>query len=359
MNKKKQLLTLILFIPFLAATDIDYMNDPISAQQRQLQEQKSTVPCLMQGTYFRLPGQEIGVTYTLSKGRLGDNLIALFHAKWVSYTHNIPLLYMPFQYSNLLKLHEYEIPLQIVPHGYFCKNITLHTFDSNTALEPYTLYTIPYFPESTIEQELYRWHPNAQTFHIDWDDPGFKQELRKIIAPRYPLQLLPLPPNKLSLAVHVRKTSNGFDGQLSFDLPEEQRSARYVDNVFPSKFLPNEFYIKQIQRLSALLGHPPIYVFIFTDDANPSAIVDIFKKEVDLDNLEFDCRSNNNHFTNVLEDLFSMVQFDFLIRSDSNFPIVASKIGDYKIEIFPESLVAYENKRKIVPGIKIKMPKNS
>ena len=41
-------------------------------------------------------------------GRLGDQLIAYMHAKWVSYLYDIPLLYKPFHYSNDLVLDDKE-----------------------------------------------------------------------------------------------------------------------------------------------------------------------------------------------------------------------------------------------------------
>jgi hypothetical protein len=48
------------------------------------------------------------ITYTRSGGRLGDNLIAYMHAKWLAYVHDLPFLYVPFEYSDQLPLHEVE-----------------------------------------------------------------------------------------------------------------------------------------------------------------------------------------------------------------------------------------------------------
>ena len=48
------------------------------------------------------------ITYELSGGRLGDNLVAYIHAKWISYKHDIPLEYKPFEHSNELVLCQQE-----------------------------------------------------------------------------------------------------------------------------------------------------------------------------------------------------------------------------------------------------------
>src|ERR1700728_1817882 len=50
------------------------------------------------------------ITYALSGGRFGDNLLAFMHAKWFSYRFKLPLLYKPFPYSDQLQLSLDEKP---------------------------------------------------------------------------------------------------------------------------------------------------------------------------------------------------------------------------------------------------------
>ncbi|HEV7737800.1 MAG TPA: hypothetical protein VGO47_10580, partial [Chlamydiales bacterium] len=45
------------------------------------------------------PDSTQAITYEFSGGRFGDNLLAYFHAKWVSYKYNIPFFYKEFPYS--------------------------------------------------------------------------------------------------------------------------------------------------------------------------------------------------------------------------------------------------------------------
>lgn len=288
------------------------------------------------------------VTFSLSGGRLGDNLVAYMHAKTFSFFHSVPLLLPGFPYADQLMLHKKEIHYSTIPKNFFKKHIKVTGVPTNFIPEYSTLYTIPYYPENPFEQKYFKYVPNAETFPIDWDNPAFKAELRTMIAPVNPLVLIPRPQNKLALAVHVRNNSNGFDGPLSFN------RRPYADHLFPSKFVANEFYISQIKELSESLGHPPLYAFIFTDDANPSNIMENIKNAVNLNNIEFDCRSANDYKNTTLEDLFSMATFDFLIRSDSNFAIVACKIStSIKIEVFPIDVVTINNQKKIIAGKKI------
>ena len=44
--------------------------------------------------------KKIGITYALSGGRLGDNLIAYLHARWVAITYDLPFVFKEFPYAN-------------------------------------------------------------------------------------------------------------------------------------------------------------------------------------------------------------------------------------------------------------------
>ena len=48
------------------------------------------------------------VTYTFSGGRFGDNLLSYSRAKYVASLYGIPLLYIPFPYSDYLMMHNLE-----------------------------------------------------------------------------------------------------------------------------------------------------------------------------------------------------------------------------------------------------------
>ena len=259
------------------------------------------------------------VTYKFNDGRFGDNLLIYLHAKWLSFTYNIPLLYKPFQYSDQLVLHFHENQ-----HTTRAKQtITLSKNNMNINVNENILYIVPYFSEVLSEYK----HPLNKHwiyYKIDWDNELFYKEICKMIQPiNKELLNISLPLNKISLAVHIRK-GGGYDN------PEAPKKD-------PLKFPPESYYIEQIKNISEHLHNADIYAFIFTDDQNPNKIVERFKNELkNYHNITFDYRENGNrHNANVLEDFFAITKFDCLIRSQSNFSIVAAKLGRPKIEIAP------------------------
>ena len=52
---------------------------------------------------------------------------------------------------------------------------------------------------------------------------------------------------------------------------------RIIDNQ-PLRFASDQFYVDQIKRLATMFKDENLYVHIFTDDRNPEAIVENFKK---------------------------------------------------------------------------------
>ncbi len=260
------------------------------------------------------------VTTDKGGGRLGDQLIGYLHAKWISYHYGIPLLLNPFPYADQLKLyyaerkltdadfHKYDHVLQ--PKGGM--NID---FEDNIS----ALYVIPYFPEAKWEHAP---ENNWYYFPVDWNDKKFKRKIQSLVKPLKWKPYLKLPKDRITVAVHVRQ-GGGFDDDNT------RRGA-------PLKLPPESYYIEQIKNLFALLGNKPIYVYIFTDDKQPEKIVERFTDATNYLDIQYECRTQgNSHDSNVLEDLFEMARFDCLIRPASNFSIVASKIGNYKIVISP------------------------
>jgi len=244
------------------------------------------------------------VTYTFSGGRLGDNLLSYFHAKWIAYKHGLPFLYRPFPNAELFALHNRDQQLEI---------------------ETSSLYVVPYFPETTAKERL---------FDVDWSDPVFRKEMAECLTPMEEVSLHPLPKDRKTVGVHVRRGGG-------FDHPE-------IYYEYPLKFPPDSYYIEQIERVAALFPDEPLYVFILTDDPNPESIGDKFQKALQNPNIEFAWRKGENGpDQNILEDFFLIPQFDVLILCDSNFSLVASKISEPAAIFIPTGYVKKKGKTKI------------
>lgn len=248
------------------------------------------------------------VTYDFSGGRFGDCLISYLHAKWFAYQHDIPLLYKPFEYSGFLVLHDREMRRTDT-----AAKTSIHKWPILSKIPGMSCtYKCPYFPESKWElhEEEY------DSFNVDWKDKKFRALVRELIAPKGELDLIRPPKGVLGVAIHVREGGghdlNGFA-------------------YYPTKFPPLGFYIDGIKAVRARFPEQRLYCQLFTDALDPEALVVEICKGIPLEkNIEFHYRANNNvHDANVLEDFFSLFEFDVLIRPDSNFSMVPSLIHDY------------------------------
>jgi hypothetical protein len=291
------------------------------------------------------------VTNDILGGRLGDQLISYLHAKWVSYKYDLPFYYKSFIYSEQLVLDDLELRYDpsLANERQIKKMVYGQTLEQFLATgKKGMLYDIPYFPESIEElqpakkpdnynhwQRLSEYYP---FFPVDWSDPEFKKIIQKMIAPKKQLNLVKLPKNRLTVALQVRKNSGGFDLPLLHGLSDQAYNPKtvYTDVVFPFKHPPEEYFIEQLKYVIKRFSGQKLFVFMFTDDPTPKPILERIKQAINDPRIEFDCRTaENNHYSNVLEDLFSIAQFDCFIRPDSNLGIVASKLGNFKMVISP------------------------
>lgn len=271
---------------------------------------------------FPVKYSKTSVTYSFSGGRFGDNLVAYLHAKWISYKYNIPLLYVPFPYSDHLVLDDVERASNSCENHHFS---THRTFKTEQELQSYAhnpiTWCVPYFPESVCEFDLYDLD-DLPYFAVNWDDPNFKTLIKSLISPKGPLYQQNLPQDRITVAVHVRRGSGG-------DIPEFQFH-------FPLKLPPDSYFIEQIKTIHDIFDRQPLYVFIFTDNQKPLELVEKYRNALNRPNIEIACRGPEvDTQIGILDDFFAMTKFDCLIRPESSFSIVASKLTDYKVMIKP------------------------
>jgi len=267
------------------------------------------------------------ITYNLNGGRFGDNLFSYCKTKWLSEKYGIPLIYKPFQYSKKLKLHKKEKVYNRRSPKKFKKIRYVSNFQLRK-LEP---------NDNTLH--IKEWYCKV---HADWKDKEFIKKLRKLISPSAALATIVLPKDCITVAVHVRR-----GGGYRMD------TNRIIDSQ-PLRFASDQFYIDQIKRLATMFKDENFYVYIFTDDRNPEAIVEIFKRAVNIDNITYGCRkTGNSHYSHVLEDFFSMMKFDCLIRPKSHYSRFIERLGNNKIIISPTH-VSRSKGREVIDTIRIR-----
>lgn len=265
------------------------------------------------------------VTYTFSGGRFGDCLIAYCHAFWAGYYFDLDFVYKPFAYSDQLALHIADQTYNADIEKKYKQTLHIsHAFAHG--IQSDTLYVVPYFPESHIEHQ----DPRCPfLFQVDWNNQGYINELRKRIKPRNLFALLDIPADCISVAVHIRKGTG-------WDIPQFAPTFEKLTEMHPLKWPPDSYYIMQIKRILALYPDQNIYIHIFTDHDNPLEIVEQYKTVIPDARITWGCRNQENrHNLNVLEDFFALTYFDCLIRNDSNFSFVSSKLVNYKVIIAP------------------------
>ena len=273
------------------------------------------------------------MTYLLNGGRFGDNLLSYCRAKWASRMFDIPLLYVPFPYSNELALHENEKMYTQEEHKRFRR--TLHLIKKHY---PYVVLK--------NDNTLYvcRW---KSSIVINWDDQTFLTEIKKNITPAHEIEKITPPEGMISVAVHVR---NG--GTFAGDTQQEKDRC-------PLRFVPEEFFIEHIHRVAQMFPEDMLYVYIFTDHPNPKELVHKFANALNNPRIIFDCRQEgNSHKSNVLEDFFSMMDFDCLIRPGSHFTRFVQRLGNNKMVIYPEGTKIVNGKR-VIAKAQLKTRENS
>ncbi len=321
-----------------------------------MKQKKWLLLFLLVFSYF-LHAKQSAVTYLDPSqwgGRLGDKLMMYVKAKWVAFQYQLPFFYKPFPYSDQFMMHvidnsltsqikrEYRV---IAPYQNISCNLD-HYINSQSG----SLYTIHYYftlPRWGVYQESYDSQEITAWSEII-DNEAFLQQLQKTIKPRFNINIFSPPKETLSVAVHIRK-GGGFDhpllSQQLYEIPNLNSKERiplgrvYSDKYWPLKFPPTQFYVDQIKRISEMHNDSTLYVHIYTDDRNPLPLMQEIEKAVNKKNITFDCREKDNHReNNVLEDLFSIAQYDFLIRSGSNYPQISQLIGNHRIVIYPKSI---------------------
>jgi hypothetical protein len=229
------------------------------------------------------------VTYELSGGRLGDNLLSYLHARWIAYRDRSPLVRTPFPRDSEFALsHETASPGN------------------------YPIEVIPYFSEPTMKQQ-------NSPFLVDWEDPDFRKEISECLKPTKQHCLLELPTDRITVCVHVRRGGNYDPESLHLE--------------YPLKFPPDAFYIDQIQHIARIFREKELYVFLMTDDLEPENLLKQYAKAVSCSNIQWDCRQKPPE--SDLDDFYSIPLFDCLILPDSNFSVVASKLTEYAVRISP------------------------
>lgn len=279
------------------------------------------------------------ITYGLCGARLGDHLTGYCKAQWYAYIYRLPLLYKPFAYSDQFALHtiekrytdeiakSFDEIIQVSSEN----DIKMHLYKKNVLFVVYSLSNPSDLYDCCLESS------------------GFEKRLLDALTPLILIPELIVPEGSISVALHVRK-GGGFDQPLSTDKQQKVSGQRPVDQSWPTKFPPDEYYIEQLKVVRRLCdSNKNLEVFLFTDDLDPAGLVEKYSVALNDPTIHFSYRAQgNSHDKNVMEDLFLMAQCECLIRADSFFSRISQLVGNHRIIISP-SHGKWENEAVINP----------
>ena len=248
--------------------------------------------------------KKIKFTYGFSGGRLGDNLISFIRARWLAYIYEGEVILNNFKFiENFNFYNKYKKNNNYIPI-LSLKEIGKE-FENKNHNE--LIYEVPYFPFENLEIKLY-WRNNLSNkiFEIDWSDEKFINILKEEISSNLDYNLYLTKNNKYNIAIHYRFGS-GPDMVTDDPIP------------IPSKSPSIDFYIKSLFELTNILKDKQIYCHLL-------------KKSFPKINFGYHSSNENN---GVLEDFFSMLDFEYIIRPCSNLSLIASIIGKCHTVLMP------------------------
>lgn len=321
--------------------------------------------------------------------RLGDKIVVYCKAKWLAHKFKLPFLAQPFPYSDCFYFDKLETKIQISDINNLFKNRIDVETDDDLALKLKTQTTNTLFQVKLMtgivdkglllnQRDVHSRGLYYLLFSCDClyllatHDNVFREEIKKNIRPIVSVASFSLPQDRITVAVHVRK-GGGYDPDLSskqyFELTDynvinvthmqqkqisEETSTQGIDNRFPIIFPPEQFYVEQIVKLSNLLKDAPLFVYVFTDDKEPQALVNRLKDRVKKDNIIYETRTTENfHDKNVIDDMFFMAQFDCLIRGASHFSWVSQMIGNHKIIMSAQHATWITDKKLLIDRVNV------
>ncbi len=289
------------------------------------------------------------VTYNAQElGRIGDRLMIYTKALWIGDHYHMPFAYAPFDIStehatnfqaelklNIKDSHQVDIPA----------NLPRVIVQIPKHLNPDVpkIYQIHYkYKEDSWADSL-----EVATWKGLIDNEPFLEKLRSYVSLKFEYKKLDLPNDRITIALHTRKGSG-----TELPLYIKQSRQIYADKTWPTKFIPDSFFIKQLKYISERYNNKPIYVHIFTDFHSPQQIVNKYRNAVNKPNITYGCRVvGNDHCTHTLEDLFDMTRFDCLLRGGSNYAQIAHLLGTHKLVIYPKTAIWQGNQMIVTPGI--------
>lgn len=264
-------------------------------------------------------------------GRFGDKVLYYAQAKYLSHISSVAFLHRPFEYSDYLNIEKDEYSFEQRVKSY--KNVVhINSYETLTRFfhlirdptTPPTLFILKYSPTDISEWDR-RGYDFKLLFHVPWDDDVFMDQLKKSLTPKKQIPDLRMK-DMLNVAIHYRTLSGPDTPEVSMQF-------------LPLKHPKLEYHERQIRKVYEWNLARPMNVFIFTDAKNPKDVQSKLIKKFEGYNITFNIQEQDQVDVNyVIEDFFAMQKFDVLIATQSNYSMMASRLGTFDMIITPVHL---------------------
>jgi hypothetical protein len=294
-----------------------------------------------------------------SGGRLGDDILLFSKASYLSFKTGVPLVYRDFPYFNRLALSQYEQRYTSAFDSFSPVKILVQDKKAFVDYQS-AMFEIDYGCKMRKNNDGHGSYVGCGEFPFDWIKkkmmkyPKFGEQLRRdlqVLAKGRWQSPRNFEGDCATVAVATRMGS-GYDGptlgsEQFFDKgflalnKNLRRKAvkRFSDIGNPFKFVPQQFYINQVKRLSELLQHRALHIYFFIDkdkDFTEKILAKWRSALVDYKNITIECRVEKDWKERVLDDLDLMSRCDYLIRGCSHFAGAAQLMGEHSIIIGPD-----------------------
>lgn len=191
-----------------------------------------------------------------------------------------------------------------------------------------------------FDRSMVRYHRNFENCIFDW--PNYQRKNGIFLYDIY---------SKTAIA---KSTNTNNDSER--DAQEKKLNPTIIDKeqYLETVFVPTQFFIDQIIKISTELGDIPLFVQICTDDRDPYTLIRKIETHVNKKNITFHYEDNRHlsYRDRIHQDLYMLSRGDVLLRSQSTFARLAEILGNHKVVIYPLGHT-WENEKLIMTDIVI------
>jgi len=283
-----------------------------------------------------------------TRSRTGDQLSTYVKTKWIEHLLGIPAAIEPFPCATKFEFNETEtlftshiFPRYERKRVFLRRNYISWINDAVRDKQHKTAFLI-------IKASL-----TAPLIERMRNDQVFMNKIRSCFQLKEPIPADLLPhkdnPEDIIVGVHIRRGSGPDKDPNRHKRVQRLGGGAYIiPHRISGRWLPDSYYIEQIEALHKKYPGKTVHVYLFTDMQKPEELLNHYRtafkhaSDIKIKNIGL-CNQSEDA---IIYDLIAMQQCDCLIRPDSNYSKMADLLGKHTITIAPDIDTAIINGQK-------------